>query len=964
MTSELVLRRIRSGQDKGRERAAISAPLRAAWFRWVLATLGLICWLGGLSASAQITNTVFFDDFQSGSIDPAVYQPDAPFFEGGIGNISATEANGVVEFTGTVSQQWWAGGTLRLTQGFSVSDETNLVVSIDRVSESGAGTASRSALWIMDSSTNHYVLFADVRGEGNWHFNRKIGESPEQPTGGGTDIASFNGLSPRGTDFDDGLLHRMKVVANGKNVRLYLDDVFGTEVKFPFKDLIIQFGSYARATGDSAHTIFDNLRVETVGKAAFSQSKLALTSGQISSAVSVRIPAGANATAPVILRVTSSAPSAVNVVGAIGDTYTLEFEAGGPNTKSINLQAVGSGGSHFTLSDDIGLEIANALDVVVIEGPGVRLQDDFSSGAADPAKWEISDEGYAGGSGFFDVLFPDGTLEIQGDTQVASWGGASLKSVDSFTATEDLTLSVEVDRVILDITQGTTPPIAVRTGILLTTADGLQSLLFSQSLGEGGWQVNLQPGDVTIPLPAFAAITDTGNHRMKVIVNGESAELYLDGQLGGTAPFPVSSGIIVKVGAFGREPGDYLRAQFDNVLVQNALPCVTSSAADLSVAVGQVGSTVTVKVPRLLTEDEAATVTVTSANPAIAVPTGSTGGSLTLNFAAGGSLEQTFTVSGVGIGQTALSFSSAGVCVANDIAVTVTTVPAVLLSDDFSGSEYDATKWSLDATPLNAGTATPQSALTLDGGNAKILVTASTDGWPGLALATVDTFAAELTSPATFEIDRVQLGFTLVTGTGAKQRTGIWITDATKANYVFFSDYATHDGAAGGWQYHRSIGQAGDNPVTANDTIDGIAMSAFGDARFNDRGNHRLKAVANGTTVRFYIDDVLGAEVPFLYSEGIKFGFGAYVRAATDVVTGRFDNAKVTGKSPVGSLSVARAANGDVTISWDGPGVLQSAGVLGDSSAWSNVTPAPAGQSLTVSAAGQGSARFYRLILP
>jgi hypothetical protein len=914
--------------------------------------------MGVHPAAAQITNVVFFDDFEDGVIDPGVYQPDAPFFEGGRGNISAAEANGVMEFTGTVSQQWWAGGTLRLVRGFSVSDETNLVVSVDRVSETGVGSASRSALWIMDSTTNNFVLFADVRAEGGWRHNRKIGEAGDVPTGSGTDMPSLN-------VFEDGALHRMKVVADGKNVRLYLDDVFGAQVKFPFKDLIIQFGSYARANNDTAHTIFDNLSIQTVGKAAFSQTKLALTIGQSSSAVSVRIPLGANATVPVTLRLTSSDPAAVNAAGAVGGTLDLVFEAGGSNTKSLNLQAAGgSGGARFTLANDIGLEIANSLDVVVIEGPGVRLQDDFASGVLDPAKWVYSDEGYEGGLGFFDLSFPGGMVEIAGDTQVPLWGGAALKTVESFTATEDLTLSVEVDRVNMDITRGAAPPVAARTGILLTSSDGLASIFFSQSLGESGWQVNLKPGTNNLPLPAFASVIDTGNHRMKVIANGEVAQVYLDGQLGGSFPFPVSSGIFVKIGSFGRESGDDVSGQFDNVLIENALPCVTASASDLSVVVGQSGGTVTVTIPRLLTPDEAASVTVASVNPSVAVPTGATGGSLTLNFAAGGGLVQTFDVTGVGVGQTMLSFSSASVCVPNNIQVTVTTVPAVLLSDDFSGAAYDTSKWVLDATPLGAGTATPQSAITLENGQAKLLVIGDTTGWPGLALATVDSYAAELTSPVTFEIDRVQLGFTLVTGTSAKQRTGIWITDATGANYVFFSEYGTHDGAIGGWQYHRSIGQTGDNPVTVNDTIDGVLMPAFAEARFNNRGNHRMKALANGTTVRLFVDDVLGAEVPFPFADGIKFSFGAYVRAGTDVVTGLFDNARVMGQSPVGSLSISQATNGDVTISWDDPGVLQSAGVLGDPNAWSDVSPAPGGNSLTVSAAQLGTANFYRLRLP
>src|SRR6266403_1210216 len=140
--------------------AALLRPHAAS--RDLLAVASVLLLLASLPrASAQITNQVFFDDFSAGVIDTNKYQPDAPFFEGGLGDIHATEANGVVEFTGTVSQQWWAGATLRLVQTFTASDETNEVVSVDRVSEAGVGTSSRSALWIMDLPQRHFVLFAD-----------------------------------------------------------------------------------------------------------------------------------------------------------------------------------------------------------------------------------------------------------------------------------------------------------------------------------------------------------------------------------------------------------------------------------------------------------------------------------------------------------------------------------------------------------------------------------------------------------------------------------------------------------------------------------------------------------------------------------------------------------------------------------------------------------------------------------
>src|SRR5439155_1110710 len=171
----------------------------------LLAVAAIVLLIGLPRASAQISTVVFSDDFSSNIIDTNKYQPDAPFFEGGTGDIHATAHDGVIEFVGTTTQQWWSGGTLWIVPTFSASDEATLALSIYRVAESGQGTASRSALWIVDQTKTKYELFEDLRGEGGWRYNRKIGEDGDVPTGSGTDIAAINGAS-----FDDGGLHRLQ----------------------------------------------------------------------------------------------------------------------------------------------------------------------------------------------------------------------------------------------------------------------------------------------------------------------------------------------------------------------------------------------------------------------------------------------------------------------------------------------------------------------------------------------------------------------------------------------------------------------------------------------------------------------------------------------------------------------------------------------------------------------------------
>ena len=300
---------------------------------------------------AQITNILFFEDFET-PLNTNELVPAAPFFEGGVGDIQGTVANGVAEFTGTVSQQWWAGGTLRVVPTFTVSDANQVAVEVDRVAEDGQGTASRSALWIMDSTQNNYVLFADVRGEGGWRYNRKIGRAGDVPTGGGTEVTAWN-------DAEDLGLHVMKAVANGQNVRLYLDDRPGPTILFPFTNLVFHIGSYARANGDTAFTQFDNLRVYSIGAATFEPTNLTVSTGQTLSNIVVRIPAGLNTTNPVQIRVVSSAPTLAVPVGATGDTLTLTFAAGATNAQTISVRSLGPlGGARISLTNDFGLQLS------------------------------------------------------------------------------------------------------------------------------------------------------------------------------------------------------------------------------------------------------------------------------------------------------------------------------------------------------------------------------------------------------------------------------------------------------------------------------------------------------------------------------------------------------------------------------------------------------------------------------
>jgi hypothetical protein len=932
----------------------------------VFALFGL---LSILYAPAQITNTLFFDDFSKSGIDTSKYAIDAPFFEGGVGDIAPKVEGGVLEFTGTVSQQWWAGATLRLLQSFPASAETNIVVTVDRVSEAGVGTASRSALWIMDFTKTRYVLYADVRGEGGWRYNRYIGESGDVRTGSGNNIAAFDG-------YDDQAEHQMGVVINGQNLKLYLDGMLGETVKFPFSPVIVELGSYARANGDTADTIWDNLKIEAVGTATFSISSLTMGTGQTASNLVVRIPPGANANRSIVLQIVNLRPAVATPVGALGNTLSLTFDQGGPNTKTFDLQALAQGSTQLSLSNTVGLLAGNTLSVVVTKGPAVLLEDTFSGAALDASKWRVNEQAFETGTGVFEVTQAGGALQISGYGLSSYWSGASIQTVSDFTASKDLPLVLEVDRVSMNPSNYYQTDISTgaRSGVFITSYDTDNNrttpyVFFSQDLGSAesptGWVANASVTGAGTALPPLGALAeDTGKHRMKVWTDGARCEVFLDDVSGGSFDFPLGAFIKFELAAYARDIDDSVKAVFDNVKIENALPCIAVSPAAMMAIQGDMANSVTVTIPKLLNVSGPVKVTVTSRDPNVAEPVGASNGSLTLDFPTGTTVKS-FNVAAKSGGSTLFDVTNdQGACVTSGVSVSVTPPPTSLVSDDFSAAALDTTKWSVDTTPLvEGGTLTEDAAVIITNGMAELAVTsADMADWPGFTVWTKANYTASADSPIVFEIDRVKMEYVLVGGNTSKQRVGIWVKSGT--NYVFFSEFGSYDATSPGWQYHRNIGQAGD-VLIGNPNTTGTYISQFSSVRYLDQQLHRVRMVVNGATAKLYLDGVLGVEVSFPFSKDLVFGFGAYANYTNgrgNIVNAFWDNAVIQGfpAQPARAILSVSQEGANIVISWTGTGTLQSTDSLSPIN-WKDVTPAPAGNSYTVTPAAGVKETYYRV---
>ena len=893
----------------------------------LFALLLLAGWIVQPKLSAQVTNVVFTEDF-SGSLNTNKWIVGTRTLEGGTGTIVPAVSNGVVEITGITTEQWWAGGSLQVATNFTANAETNVEFSVDRVSENGSGSAHRTALWILDPTGTYFVLFAEDVGETAWEYNRKIGLAGDVPTGSGTAINAFDAA---GSPYLDGGLHTMTAVCDGSNAKLYLDGVFGVSVHFPFNNVAFALGSLARANNDIADTTFDNVQVETVGLEAFSPAAAIILAGQSASNVVVRIPPGANKTQDVHVTVTSDTPS-VAFPGPVNGSLVLTFTAGGTNVQSLPIQSVGVGGAIFSLTNDIGMGTANTLSVVVLLGAGVRLTEDFSGATIDTNKWQVDTNGFeTTGVGTFYVNQTNGTLIINGDDdQLPNWPGVALETAKPFTATTQLPLVFEADRASVDPTSNLTltPSTGARTGVFITTADHSKFVFFGQDLGEAGWEVNVNPGSpigTGTAITQFSSLNDTNSHHIKLVADGSQVEVFLDGQSGGKFSFPVTAGIHFELGAYARAVGDSVVGTFDNVEVQNILPPIEVAPIAIETPQGVNTNVVTITAPQL--RSTAIGVTITSQNPNVAVPQGAINGSLTLQFAAGGTNLQAFNVVAVGVGQTSFVITNGqSVPVNNGVAVTVVTPAVPWFSDSFSTSDINSNNWTLDATPLvSGGTATADSSVFITNNQVEMAVTCASSDWPGFALLLTTSVTASVTAPVSFEIDRVKMQYVLVGGTSVKERTGVWVKDPT-TNYVFFNDFDTHDGTTGGWQYNDVIGSTNDTPLPGG----GIGMTALDQAALNDLGNHHLKVEVNGITAKLYVDGILGGSAPFPFTNGVVFGLGTYVNYGN---------------------------NGN-NINWTGAGVLQES--ASPAGGWTDVSPVPIGTTYTVAPTGN-STQFFRL---
>ena len=214
-----------------------------------------------------------YDDFNSGSIDPAKWEVIEKGLEStGLGpnpTIAAAIDNGELVIHGETDNPtssnptagYWAGLTLKTTSTWTL-DQKESAFGVERDALEAQAGIVRSSIWLWADDQN-WIHFSQNVGENGWQYNY-LDADVGQASGGGVDIGSLNPL-----DGDLGR-HEMRLATrplpDGRvAIDMYLDDILGATQEFGTAfaglDFHLMITGQTRATGDVVFAAFDNVTV-------------------------------------------------------------------------------------------------------------------------------------------------------------------------------------------------------------------------------------------------------------------------------------------------------------------------------------------------------------------------------------------------------------------------------------------------------------------------------------------------------------------------------------------------------------------------------------------------------------------------------------------------------------------------------------------------------------------------------
>src|SRR5438876_1439429 len=486
------------------------------------------------------------------------------------------------------------------------------------------------------------------------------------------DTADFSGRSPA----------TVRMFVNDIQVRI--DNNTLEHVKASgFRNNFITLEGLGGTPGPWVHT-FDNLTVSAVPCIRVSPENVDKIQGQVSDPLTVTIPRQLNATQAAQVTVTSLDRNVAVPVGAdASGRLSLNFPAGGTNVQSFTVSAAGPGVTSLILSNAQGACVINSVLVTVGSGVGVAellFQDNFNvSALSSDVNFEnnlgrqnggavgvlsYSERSDTASGGLFDDFTQVNSTDAAGHLRLNITGTDLVWVAPNYNFTDGGEFTIE-----FQVNPGATTPShdnanwaavvfgASNKGSFVNASDGMGILFRNDGrIQVFDGNVAVYGSDLTNALPAgelnVRIEARTSNFKgispatISMFVNGTQVQIGGGTNISHVKQTGFSHNYLTWEGI-----GDGLIHTFDNLKV-SALACIKASAFDVITARGQSNTSVTITLPLGLNLTNAASVTVRSLDTAVAVPEGAAGGSLTLNFTAGGPHRASFRVIGVAPGVT------------------------------------------------------------------------------------------------------------------------------------------------------------------------------------------------------------------------------------------------------------------------------------------------------------------------
>lgn len=591
------------------------------------------------------------------------------------------------------------------------------------------------SFWAKNLPGGDWRAWIAKKGEDSWGYQvRKLGGGPSATfTLRNSDGADDPGNTT--TDFSDGRWHHIAAVYDPVNFRriLYIDGVAQIDITdgnlsaggIAFEHLL--FGGRENDYNNpqpnkidfGANIYLDEIRVfkkamsvenvlNEIGSIVAAPASLSLISPSPNNQfVTVTIPPSLVATSSVSVVVTSDNPAAAVPEGAVAGVLTLNFSLGGAHTAQFAVQANGPGTAHFTYA--CAVLPSAAFTTVAVSQPNIyslvgywnfNAQTLTESSGFQPASTHdgqaIGTVAYVpglGGGYALDLRQPNTEVRIN-NSQISDSNYRSTFDQFLFGSSQGFTLACWVRGVPSDEWQSWLAKDGESFGYALRRV-GANGVTMTVRNSDGDDDPSTSGSAITDSLwHHITAIYDPINSQRRIYIDGVELLNIFDATLTqpptGTALFFGARELAGNDPRFARVVMDEVRI-YDKALsvpeIEGLLgpPMIAMAPAAANLNVGDPSTTmITVTVPASLVATSAVSVTLTTANVAVAKPVGATGSSLVLNFPMGGGTSATVGIQPVGVGTTYFTATSPQATVNGDTLVSV--VAPVLLGHWISGA--------------------------------------------------------------------------------------------------------------------------------------------------------------------------------------------------------------------------------------------------------------------------------------